>query len=310
MTTLNERLIDLAQQVVAAMSGTATVSNYYVGFLDNFDVNASALTSDHENTLDQWIAGDGYGFPYRAGSSSQRIVSVVGLASQTGPEANNQQLGRDRAQAVYDYLASRIPAGDLVNNVASLGSSKPRPGYDSPGSEFGENRAVAIVLEVQFQQIGVVHTPPPPPQDPAEPASKQWEILIRGSIEAGTPGVEVIGGQVIEGNLKNIRTGEDREFVIVIGGISAAIELAPPITLGVNLTPEPFPFTTHWVDWEDFDFSGVVFLSAEATNVVSVGPSALGLQGVNAVVEPENLFIKTVAVGVGVQFQMGVMILL
>ena len=89
-------------------------SSYVIGF----EVDSSALLVEHTEALSPFIATL-RDYPASA------VVSVVGRASQTGPEASNRQLARDRADRVRAYLiASGVPE-DRVGPVVFHGSEGP-----------------------------------------------------------------------------------------------------------------------------------------------------------------------------------------
>ena len=95
-------------------------SSYVIGF----EVDSSALLVEHTEALSPFIATL-RDYPASA------VVSVVGRASQTGPEASNRQLARDRADRVRAYLiASGVPE-DRVGPVVGNGGVFSMP--DPPG---------------------------------------------------------------------------------------------------------------------------------------------------------------------------------
>jgi len=314
-STLIQLLVELAQRTLTVVTGGELTRNvYFVAFLDHFGVGSDQLTDEHKAVLDGWVAGSHTtGFPFRPGSSSQRLVMFAGLASQTGPESGNQQLGRKRAERVEAYLADRLNPSQVLDNIRSLGSTQPRPGFDQPGSEFAENRAVGVVLETQLPIIGVRTSPPVPPTQPPPPKSRDWSLSVHLQAGAGldpVPGVNVLGAQGISGAIRNERVNQTKGFLIVSGGLDLSVGLSPPVELSMNFQGAQFtPFTTGlWHDFDDFDFSPVVISSASATDVVEWGSTAIGIYDVHAVVEPSGLTLKT-AVGAGAQVQFGIMLL-
>lgn len=311
MSTIVGTLISIGQQALAAVSGMAPgPTTYYLAFLDGFDVDSAALTDDHRTIMDGWIAGNGdSSFPLRPGSPRQRIVLVAGMASQTGPEAHNQALSQQRAQAVHDYLSAGLGSAMIDDNVQALGSSRPRYGFDAEGSEYAENRAVAVFLEIEMPIIGVA-PPPPPPQDPPPPKSRQWALGITGVISAGDPLpiLDAVGMQYATGTLRNERTGEERGFRIVAGGLNFGISAAP-VDIGLNLQGDQLtPFATHWAEFEDFDNTVVVLVGAGATDVYDLSAGSIGFLALNTTVEPDGLLLKT-NIGAAAQMQYGVFML-
>jgi peptidoglycan-associated lipoprotein len=89
------------------------------------------------------------------------LVTVEGFTDPAGSAAYNEELGRRRAQAVMEYLAS---AGGLESSelrAVSYGESRARqviPGASGPGEEGLENRRVALVIDhaaVAMDQIAM-----------------------------------------------------------------------------------------------------------------------------------------------------------
>lgn len=309
MPNVATTLIFAAQQALAAITGgPAKRYVYVVAYLDNFAVDSSTLTDDHRQILDSWIVDDGVSaFPFKASATNHRLVLFAGMASRTGPEENNITLGEQRAQNVYNYLAVGLDASQLDENVQSVGSSRAREGFETPGSEYAENRAVGIVLEIETSIVGV--TPPPdPPSPPPPPKSREWEIVVTKAESLGVdpiPFVDVLGIQAIGGTLRNVRTGESRNFRIVAGGISLGVSAAP-YDISINTQSEKVtPFNTHWVEFEDFDNTIVVLVGANATGVYDYAAGSIGFLALNTTVEPDGVMFKT-NIGIGAQFQYGV----
>jgi len=309
-TSVATTLLSVAGKVMSTMSGAFAVDHQYTTvYLDHFAVDSPELTDEHRDTMDRWIAGDrGTGFPFQPGNPRHRIVLVAGLASQTGPEAHNLDLGEERAQAVYDYLAAGIDGDQLDDNVQSVGSSRPR--VDEEGSEVGENRAVGVVLEIRTPMVAA-EPPPPPPEDPPPPKSRRWELALTGVVGVGVgplPWLSVLGAQYLTGTLRNIRTGESRGFRIVVCGSSIGASAAP-VDIGINLQGDEFaPFPTHWSVFDDFDYSVVMLLGAGGTDVYDWSSGSLAFIELNTQVEPEGLTLRS-NIGAGVQFQYGVFVL-
>lgn len=308
MTTVTTTLLAIGQQALAAVTGTFLERRtHFIAYLDGFGVDSSDLTALHRQILDGWIAGDGASwFPFRPGRSDQRIILVAGLASQTGPEPRNVRLGEDRAGAVYDYLVAALGSGQIDENVRSLGSSDPRPGFDEPGEEHPENRAVAVVMEMRFPVIAAI-PPPDPPQDPPPPKSRQWELGITAvaGVSDLLPLIDVFGGQAIEGTLRNVRTGEERQYRIVAAGFELGIS-ASPVEIGVNTQMNQLaPFATHWAEFDDFHMSLVNIIGVGAADVAEASSASILLPGLYTHVEPNTLTIKT-NISASAQYQFGV----
>ncbi len=78
------------------------------------------------------------------------LVTVEGFADPAGSQAYNLRLGRERADAVRDYLADTggLPADGL--KAVSYGEARNRqvvPGAKGPGEAGVENRRVALVID-------------------------------------------------------------------------------------------------------------------------------------------------------------------
>ncbi len=300
MSTVSEKVVDTihtaGQLVVDVVNGLFVERRIYItAYLDGFAVNSSDLTPEQVQTLDSWIAGDASSsFAFRPGRSDQRIVLIAGLASQTGPEERNIQLGEERAASVYGYLIAGLGTDQVDQNVRSLGSSDPRPGFDQPGEEHAENRAVAVVMEQRSSLIGAP-PPPPPPQDPPPPKSREWELSVTAVFSVGDPIpiVDAVGAQRIEGTLRNVRTGEERVFRIDAGGLNFGISLLPA-DVGVNAEiAEYAPFPTHWSDFDDFNFSLVNIVGAGVAAGAEVSAGSIQFLALGTRVEPNTLIIKT-----------------
>lgn len=78
------------------------------------------------------------------------LVTVEGFADPAGSAAYNQRLGKQRAEAVREYLGTAGGfSGDQVKAV-SYGEARNRqvvPGAKGPGQEGIENRRVALVID-------------------------------------------------------------------------------------------------------------------------------------------------------------------
>ncbi len=312
MSNVATILLTMAQQALAAATGALFSQKIeFRAYLDHFGVNDDALTDQHREIMDSWAAGASTTvFPFRPGSSNHKLIRFTGMASQTGAESNNLDLGRRRARNVRNYLADRLASSQIAaedESVFSVGSSSPRFGFDKPGSEYGENRAVEVTLETQIAIIGAT-PPPPPPSPPPAPLSKQWEIAITRVTSAGDPipWFDLFGGQVIRGQLKNVRTGEIRDFLIAAGGFSPG-KSAAPVDIAVNTQMNTFtPFNTHYVDFDDFDWQTVVITSVSAAGGVEYSSAAIGFMDVHQVVKPAGLMIKS-NIGAGAQLHFGIM---
>ena len=168
-------------------------SSYVYGF----GVNSSALLAEHTDVLATPIE-----FLREYPDSS--VVSVIGRASQTGPEGNNRQLSRDRADRVRAYLiASGVPE-DRVGPVVFRGSEEPL--VNVPGREEEMNRCVELVIEWVDLLV-----------DPTYLAgdSMDWKLDLTVTFGIGAG----IGGQVQMGTLTNLTTDESRPVSAYILGV-------------------------------------------------------------------------------------------
>lgn len=314
--TVVNTLLAMTTQVLNSFGNTSSYKDVpFVIYLDHFGVESDELTNDHKAVMDGWAAGNRTGgFPFIPDNPNHEIKLIAGMTSQTGPDLYNEELGRRRAEKVYSYLKSRIPASQLKSQVETVGATQPN--IDSPGEELGINRAVGVILVVRIELmaiIGVRHTPPPPREDPPAPSSRQWEMAITGSVGVGLdpiPGINILGVLVIVGRLRNVRTQEEKAFKIVVGGLDLSAAISTPIEIAVNTQMEKFgAFNTHWVDFDDFDNTPIFFGSLSATNVMEVSDSSIAFPVLNTQVSPPDLTLKSTAVGVGLQMQFGIMIL-
>ena len=78
------------------------------------------------------------------------LVTVEGFADPAGSAAYNMQLGKRRAQAVQEYLATSGGFGADKLKAVSYGEARNRqvvPGAKGPGDQGVENRRVALVID-------------------------------------------------------------------------------------------------------------------------------------------------------------------
>jgi len=102
--------------------------------LFGFEKDSARLLSTHEEALDRLVEtlDDN-------SVSEYSVTAIVGGASQTGPERENEALSRDRAETVRTYLEGE---GLKVADPKYVGSS--RPLIDLPGEECAHNRYVIV----------------------------------------------------------------------------------------------------------------------------------------------------------------------
>lgn len=312
-TTVVKTLTDMGTQVLDSLAGNRITREIpYQLYLTDFAVDSDELTDEHMLIMEGLAAGEHpKHFPFVVNNSNHTIRMIAGMTSQTGSNAHNDELGHRRALNVYAYLAQLLPASQLNTEVQTVGATQPN--LDSPGEELGVNRAVGIILIIDMPIIGAVYVPPLPPQDPPPPKSRHWEMSIIGTAGFGldpVPGINVLGVTEIKGKLRNVRTGEERFYNIIVGGLDLSIGFSTPIAISVNAAMGQFgAFNTHWVDFDDFDYAVIFFTSAGATNVLEANSSAIGFVELNTQVTPPGISFKSALAEAGVQMQYGVMIL-
>ena len=220
-------------------------------FVYDFDVNSSALMPRHTDILRRQI-------DLLRVQPRSAVVSVVGRASQTGPEANNRLLSRDRAERVRAYLVANGVPEDRVGPVVFHGSENPL--VDAPAEESELNRSVQIVIDW-------VDLPADPAFTPGGSTEWQLDLTVTFGIGAG------IGGQMQIGTLTNLDTGEHHQASANILGIdfghsvlvTAAADIPQPGSPdGVFSMPHP----PGPVDFEWFD-GRFITLTAVGISVVS-----------------------------------------
>jgi outer membrane protein OmpA-like peptidoglycan-associated protein len=223
-------------------------SSYVIGF----GVDSSALLVEHTDALAPFITTL-RDYPDSA------VVSVVGRASQTGPEASNRQLARDRADRVRAYLiASGVPE-ERVGPVVFHGSDEPL--VDLPGREDEMNRSVELVIEWVDLDFESGFTPG---------GTTEWQLDL--TVTFGGARAD-IGGQVQIGTLTNRDTGASKTVTAIILGldmgaslfVTAAADVGLPFgNGGVFSMPDP----PGPVDFDWFDGRFIVLASIGASAIV------------------------------------------
>ena len=144
----NARL-DALEQELQAFRGEYTVSIERVrGMLKfnvpvHFDFASSELREGDRPVLDRFAAVVAEYYP-------GALVTVEGFTDPSGSAAYNLQLGRRRAQAVQEYLATAGGFGADRLRAVSYGEVRNRqvvPGAKGPGEQGIENRRVALVID-------------------------------------------------------------------------------------------------------------------------------------------------------------------
>jgi peptidoglycan-associated lipoprotein len=141
--------LDALEQELQAFRSEYTVSIEKVRGMLKFNVpvyfgyDSSELREADRPVLDRFAAVVSEYYP-------GALVTVEGFADPSGSAAYNLQLGRRRAQAVSEYLAT---AGGFTADhlkAVSYGEARNRqvtPGAKGPGEEGLENRRVALVID-------------------------------------------------------------------------------------------------------------------------------------------------------------------
>jgi peptidoglycan-associated lipoprotein len=141
--------IDALEQELQAFRSEYTVSIEKVrGMLKfnvpvHFEYDSSALREADRPVLDRFASVVTEYYP-------GALVTVEGFADPSGSAAYNMQLGKRRAEAVQEYLATAGGLGADKLKAVSYGEARNRqvvPGAAGPGEEGIENRRVALVID-------------------------------------------------------------------------------------------------------------------------------------------------------------------
>ncbi|BDA64810.1 OmpA family protein [Actinomyces capricornis] len=109
----------------------------------NFDVDSATLTDRAKQVLDEIVSG--------WGGTPPESVAVVGHTDSVADDAHNQTLSEQRAQAVADYLTSKVPS--LTVESSGKGESEPVASETKEdGSVSEEGRAANRRVEITWQQ--------------------------------------------------------------------------------------------------------------------------------------------------------------
>jgi peptidoglycan-associated lipoprotein len=109
----------------------------------HFDFASSELRDGDRPVLDRFASVVAEYYP-------GALVTVEGFADPSGSAAYNLQLGRRRAEAVQEYLATAGGFGADRLRAVSYGEVRNRqvvPGAKGPGEQGIENRRVALVID-------------------------------------------------------------------------------------------------------------------------------------------------------------------
>jgi peptidoglycan-associated lipoprotein len=141
--------IDALEQELQAFRSEYTVSIEKVrGMLRfsvpvHFEFDSSELREGDRPVLDRFSSVVSEYYP-------GALVTVEGFTDQSGTAAYNLQLGRRRAQAVTEYLATAGGFGADNLKAVSYGEARNRqvvPGAKGPGDRGIENRRVTLVID-------------------------------------------------------------------------------------------------------------------------------------------------------------------
>jgi len=141
--------IDALEQELQAFRSEYTVSIEKVRGMLKFNVpvhfgyDSSELREADRPVLDRFAAVVAEYYP-------GALVTVEGFTDPSGSAAYNLQLGRYRAEAVREYLATAGGFGADHLKAVSYGEVRNRqvvPGAKGPGEQGIENRRVALVID-------------------------------------------------------------------------------------------------------------------------------------------------------------------
>ena len=141
--------LDALEQELQAFRSEYTVSIEKVrGMLKfnvpvHFDYDSAELRETDRPVLDRFASVVTEYYP-------GALVTVEGFTDPSGSPAYNLQLGRRRAEAVQEYLATAGGLGADKLKAVSYGEARNRqvaPGAKGPGDQGIENRRVALVID-------------------------------------------------------------------------------------------------------------------------------------------------------------------
>jgi outer membrane protein OmpA-like peptidoglycan-associated protein len=136
--------------------------------LYNYDVNVSHMKPEHQRFLDGAI------IPFINQKFQVMKVLVIGSASRTGSEGDDQSLSEARAAIVQSYLRHRANPSVFFQNSVGLGKqglSKQQLFKDSPSDEDERDRSVIVMM--------VFEPPSPlPPITKTIYSAAQWADLF------------------------------------------------------------------------------------------------------------------------------------
>lgn len=244
-----------------------------LSMLTDFDVNSAALTAEH----DQQIADIAQFMLERPEAC---IVSIVGRASQTGPEATNRALAQARAEQVATALAAHGLAPSRIGATLSNGSRLPL--INIPGREAGLNRSVELTLEWRARMAS-------PAPAAAAATSTDWVLDLSLSMTLTSGLIKLpLAGQVQLGELQRLDASgqvlETRSAHLFMAGMDwglsfkkiEALPIFASFSTGAGLGGEIYmPDPPGAVDADWFDGRCVMLIGASAGLGVGAEGTAL-----------------------------------
>ncbi|WP_428504001.1 OmpA family protein [Roseateles sp.] len=238
--------------------------------LTDFDINSADLTAEHDQQIAE-IA------EFLLARPEAYIVSIIGRASQTGPEANNRSLAAARAERVSMALQAHGFAPSRIGAVLSNGSRLSLISIE--GKEAGMNRSVELMLEWPARMAS------PAPAATAA-TSTDWVLDLTLSMTVSTGRLKLpLAGQVQLGELKRLDASgqvlETKSAHLFMGGLDwgtsfkeiEALPIFASFSTGTGLGGEIYmPNPPGAVDASWFDGRCVMIFSVSA----SVGVGAEG----------------------------------
>lgn len=121
----------------------------------HFDFNASEVRPSDQPVLDRFAAVVKAYYP-------NAVVTVEGFTDPAGSKAYNLRLGKARAEAVKEYLATIGGIDAKQIRTVSYGKAPERlvvPGASGPGPEGMPNRRVSLVIDYSGPELPTAKSP-------------------------------------------------------------------------------------------------------------------------------------------------------
>ena len=181
----------------------------------NFDVNKVELKKEHKDAIDKLTD--------ILNSSSSAQCVLIGRASQTGPELNNQKLSINRAGTIAKHLKNEgVSAAKLTDSV---GVASKIPIKNAPDVEEAINRSVEVLFAYPAPNPKPPKLPDPKPSENPK-ASRKWGVKFWLDITGSTPVVGPALSEIV-GTLKNLKTGETKSIRIPSHGGGVGLSFIP-----------------------------------------------------------------------------------